>query len=154
MRRVWHPPIRTSDVAISLKIPLVGIGAPAHVFLPPVAEALGTEMIIPDHYEVANAAGTVVGNIVVRHEGEVIPCVEGSAITGYFARVANSQKKFGRGGEALQSVRETLEQSVRAEAAAAGAESVVFEMEEQELIPGIYRLSAWAIGKPGLNGGK
>jgi N-methylhydantoinase A/oxoprolinase/acetone carboxylase beta subunit len=137
---------------ISLKIPLVGIGAPAHVFLPPVAEALGTEMIIPDHYEVANAAGTVVGNIVVRHEGEVIPCVEGSAITGYFARVANSQKKFGRGGEALQSVRETLEQSVRAEAAAAGAESVVFEMDEQELIPGIYRLSAWAIGKPGLNG--
>ena len=97
--------------------------------------------------------GTVVGNIVIRHEGEVIPCVEGSAITGYFARVANTQKKFGRGGEALQSVRETLEQSVRSEAAAAGAESVVFEMDEQELIPGIYRLSAWAIGKPGLNGG-
>ena len=138
---------------ISLKIPMVGIGAPARVFLPPVAEALSTEMIIPDHFEVANAAGTVVGNIVVRHEGEVIPCIEGSAITGYFARVANSQKKFGRGGEALQSVRETLEQSVRAEAAAAGAESVVFELEEQEIIPGIYRLSAWAIGKPGLDGG-
>lgn len=138
---------------ISLKIPLVGIGAPAHVFLPPVGEALGTEMLIPDHYEVANAVGTVVGNIVIRHEGEVIPCVEGSAVTGYFARVANTQKKFGRGGEALQSVRETLEQSVRAEAAAAGAELVVFEMDEQELIPGIYRLSAWAIGKPGLNGG-
>ena len=137
---------------ISLKIPLVGIGAPAGVFLPPVADALGTQIIIPQHYEVANAAGTVVGNIVIRHEGEVIPCIEGSAITGYFARVANSQKKFGRGGEALQSVRETLEQSVRAEAAAAGAGSVVFELEEHEIIPGIYRLSAWAIGKPGLNG--
>jgi len=137
---------------ISLKIPLVGIGAPAGVFLPPVAEALGTEMIIPDHYEVANAAGTVVGNIVVRFEGEVIPCIEGSAITGYFARVANTQKKFGRGGEALQSVRETLERSVRDEAKAAGAASIVFEMEEHEIIPGIYRLSAWGIGKPGLNG--
>lgn len=138
---------------ISLKIPLVGIGAPARVFLPAVAAALGTEMIIPEYYEVANAVGTVVGNIVVRREGEVIPCIEGSAITGYFARVANSQKKFGRGGEALQSVRETLEQSVRAEATAAGAESVSFELEEQEIIPGIYRISAWAIGKPRLNGG-
>ena len=41
---------------ISLKIPLVGIGAPARVFLPPVAEALDAQMLIPDHYEVANAA--------------------------------------------------------------------------------------------------
>jgi len=137
---------------ISLKIPLVGIGAPVKVFLPAVAAALDTDLIIPDHYEVANAAGTVVGNIIVRREGEVIPCVEGSAITGFFARVANSQKKYNRGGEALQSVREALEQSVRAEAAAAGATSLVFGLDEQEIIPGIYKLSAWGIGKPGLNG--
>ena len=136
---------------ISLKLPLVGIGAPARVFLPAVADALDTEIIIPDHFEVANAAGTVVGNIVIRQEGEIIPCVEGSAITGYFARVGNTQKKFGRVGEALQFAHEILEQSVRDEARSAGSDSMEFEIEAQEIVPGIYKLSAWAIGQPRIS---
>jgi N-methylhydantoinase A/oxoprolinase/acetone carboxylase beta subunit len=135
---------------ISLKIPLVGIGAPAKVFLPPVADALSAELIIPDHYEVANAAGTVVGNIVIQIEGEVFPCVEGSAITGYYARVANSQQKFGRAGEALQSVRESLKSALMKESKSAGAETAGIEIKEQELAPGIYRLTGWAVGQPGV----
>ena len=136
---------------ISLKIPLVGIGAPAKVFLPPVADALGAQLIIPDHYEVANAAGTVVGNVVIQNEGEVFPCVEGSAITGYYARVANSQQKFGRAGEALHSVHESLKSALLEESKSAGAETVAIEIKEQELAPGIYRLTGWAVGQPGFD---
>ena len=50
---------------------LVGIGAPAGAYLPPVAAALHTQIYLPEHYEVANAVGTVVGNVVVQLEGQV-----------------------------------------------------------------------------------
>jgi N-methylhydantoinase A/oxoprolinase/acetone carboxylase beta subunit len=79
---------------IFLKMPIVGIGAPAKAFLPMVAEVLETSIIFPNHYEVAHAVGTVVGNVIIRHEGDVFPSVDGSAITGYFARAVNIQRKF------------------------------------------------------------
>jgi len=41
-----------------LKVPVVGIGAPARALLPPVAKALGTSIILPEHFAVANAVGT------------------------------------------------------------------------------------------------
>ncbi len=37
-----------------IDIPLVGLGAPTHIFLPPVARDLGAVWMIPDHAEVAN----------------------------------------------------------------------------------------------------
>lgn len=40
-----------------LTIPIVGIGAPAQLLLPAVAERLGTEIHFPEHYEVGNALG-------------------------------------------------------------------------------------------------
>jgi N-methylhydantoinase A/oxoprolinase/acetone carboxylase beta subunit len=50
-------PAFTTDYA------LVGIGAPIRIFLADVAKLLGTEALVPEHYEVANALGAVVGNI-------------------------------------------------------------------------------------------
>jgi N-methylhydantoinase A/oxoprolinase/acetone carboxylase beta subunit len=137
---------------ISLKVPLVGIGAPAGIFLPAVAQALGTDCILPKHYEVANAVGTVVGNVIIREEGSVFPCVEGSAITGYFARVVNRQEKFQQYEQALAFARETLAWQVSAEAVAAGAGAVMVECEVKEIVQGMAHLLAWAVSKPGMNG--
>ena len=137
---------------IALKVPLVGIGAPASAFLPAVAAALGTECILPPHYHVANAVGTVVGNVIVRQKGSVFPCLEGAAITGSLARVANSQTKFERYEEALEYVRTTLEEQVTAQSRLAGAESVVVECEERPVAEGMTEVYAVAIGKPGVNG--
>ncbi|MGB9793386.1 MAG: hydantoinase/oxoprolinase family protein [Thermacetogeniaceae bacterium] len=52
------------DVSFSLKYPLVGIGAPVNVFLQNVAKCISAELIVPEHAEVGNAIGTVVGNII------------------------------------------------------------------------------------------
>jgi N-methylhydantoinase A/oxoprolinase/acetone carboxylase beta subunit len=68
---------------INLKVPLIGIGAPAKAFLPPVAEALGATFLLPEHYEVANAVGTVVGNVMVAQDGEVFPRMIGASASGY-----------------------------------------------------------------------
>lgn len=133
---------------ISLKIPLVGIGAPAKVFLPAVAQALGTDFILPQHFEVANAVGTVVGNVMVRLEGSVFPCVEGADITGSFVRVANHQRKFEKYEQAQAFARQTLIQEVTARAQAAGADGIVVECQENEYAHGMADFVAWAIGKP------
>ena len=138
---------------ITLKDPLVGIGAPAKAFLPDVARALGTQIILPEHYEVANAVGTVVGNILVRLEGEVSPVVEGTAITGYFVRAAHLQRKFTTFDEAASFARRQLVDLVIAEALKAGAQDPSAECVEHEMIPGMMlRLSATAVARPGLNG--
>lgn len=135
---------------ITLKEPIVGIGAPANAFLPAVASVLGTQIILPEHYAVANAVGTVVGNVMVRQEGDVLPVVEGAAVTGYLASAASQQTRFDSFAEALTFTRKSLTDSAAAEAASAGAQSPHIECVETEIIAGmLVHLSAWGIGKPG-----
>ena len=65
-----HPHL---DTAFHLRQPLIGIGAPAGMFLKPVAEALHTELILPEHFQVANALGAVAGTVMVTEEILVCP---------------------------------------------------------------------------------
>lgn len=44
-----------------LNVPVVGIGAPAQSYYPPIAEFMQAEVVVPEHAEVANAVGAVVG---------------------------------------------------------------------------------------------
>ena len=93
---------------IKLEIPIVGIGAPAGYFLPQVAKALGTRLILPEHYEVANAVGTVVAEVSVRHEAEVTPIIQGTVLVGYAARAAGRRKEFQTQAEAIDYAREAI----------------------------------------------
>lgn len=52
---------------------LVGIGAPIRVFIEKVAALLGTNCVIPEHYEVANALGAVIGNVSASYSVEIKP---------------------------------------------------------------------------------
>jgi len=56
------------SLELSLDRPLIGLGASAHQYHPKAAELLKTEVIIPEHADVANAIGAVVGQISVRSE--------------------------------------------------------------------------------------
>jgi len=51
---------------LHMNVPIVGIGAPVQSWLPQVAENLHTELVIPEHAEVANAVGAAVGKIMER----------------------------------------------------------------------------------------
>jgi N-methylhydantoinase A/oxoprolinase/acetone carboxylase beta subunit len=70
---------------------LVGIGAPIHIFLDDVAKMLGTKAVTPEHFEVANAIGTVVGNVYADFSVEIKPNYEPGGITSYtvFSRTEN-----------------------------------------------------------------
>jgi N-methylhydantoinase A/oxoprolinase/acetone carboxylase beta subunit len=64
-----------SDLACSLSLrrPLVAVGAPVAAYLPHVARILHTELVIPPHAEVANAVGAVSGSIVLRVQALISP---------------------------------------------------------------------------------
>lgn len=47
------------DVTVTLKVPVVGIGAASRMLLPGAAALLGTEALFPEHCEVGNALGAV-----------------------------------------------------------------------------------------------
>jgi N-methylhydantoinase A/oxoprolinase/acetone carboxylase beta subunit len=52
------------DVALTLRRPVVAIGAPVATYYPAVAESLHTRLRIPQHAEIANALGAVVGGVM------------------------------------------------------------------------------------------
>lgn len=65
------------------KASCIAIGAPTHLFLPEVAEALGTKCILPRYAEVANAVGAIVGNVAVTHTVEIKPIYTAGGTSGY-----------------------------------------------------------------------
>ena len=62
---------------MSLDRPLIGLGASAYQYHPEAAELLNTKAIVPDHADVANAIGAVVGQISVRFEVTISQPAEG-----------------------------------------------------------------------------
>jgi N-methylhydantoinase A/oxoprolinase/acetone carboxylase beta subunit len=54
------------DVQLALDRPVIGIGASAALYHPPLADLLGTEVLIPPFSEVANAVGAAVGSVRVQ----------------------------------------------------------------------------------------
>lgn len=58
---------------IGLQLPVIGLGASAHIYYPDVATRLGTNAIIPDHAAVANAVGAVVGQVRMSAHGNILP---------------------------------------------------------------------------------
>lgn len=66
LKRALRPGEGDLSCALTLRRPLVAIGAPVAAYLPQAATALHTELIIPEHADVANAVGAVSGSIVQR----------------------------------------------------------------------------------------
>jgi len=63
---------RHFTVSIRMHHPVIGIGAPVHFFLPQAAALLGTEAVIPENADVANAVGAVTSRIAISRKIEVI----------------------------------------------------------------------------------
>ncbi|MBN1346730.1 MAG: DUF1638 domain-containing protein [Phycisphaerae bacterium] len=60
-------------VRIQVKRPIIGIGAPAHVFLPQAAELLETEAIVPRDADVANAIGAITSSVQIHKQVRITP---------------------------------------------------------------------------------
>ena len=110
-----------SDFNITTVASLIGIGAPTHVFLPDVAEALGTNCIIPEHAEVANAVGAVIADISAEAQVEISPNYTTGGIAGYTVHTPKGNQVYGTLEEASDKAIEAAIQSVTEEARRRGA---------------------------------
>ena len=59
------------SVHFKLHRPIIGIGAPIKHFLPQAAKLLGTNAVLPEHLEVANAIGAITSHIAVQRQVKI-----------------------------------------------------------------------------------
>lgn len=104
---------------------LVGIGAPIHIFLPDVAEALGTKCIIPENAGVANALGTIVSKIIAVCTVEIKPEYSSAGISGYTVYGREQNIFVTERDEAIRIALDVGEKSAIAEAKQRGASSEI-----------------------------
>jgi len=100
---------------------LVGIGAPIHVFLEDVAKLLGTHAVIPEHYEVANALGAIMGSVSASHSVEIKPNNSAKGITGYTVFGNSENRVFKKMEDAITYAIAEAEEGAKAEALKRGA---------------------------------
>jgi N-methylhydantoinase A/oxoprolinase/acetone carboxylase beta subunit len=144
-----HPNLETS---IRLCQPLIGIGAPAGIFLPPVARSLHTELILPEYYQVANAVGAIAGSVMVEEEMLVYPQLSrsGLEVLGYYVQASDERHRFEELSDALARARTLSRERALGAAIRSGADSPQVTLEELGDGLDTYRIRAQAIGNPRL----
>jgi N-methylhydantoinase A/oxoprolinase/acetone carboxylase beta subunit len=65
------------EVALTIRRPLVAIGAPVHTYYPAVAGRLHARLHIPEHAGIANAVGAVAGSVIQTVRAYIKPLGEG-----------------------------------------------------------------------------
>ena len=103
-----------------LRLPVVGLGASARCHYPAVGAMLNAEVILPDHADVANAIGAVVGQVTMRRQGTVTAPSEGV----FRVHLDSGPQDFGASEAAMAAIEAALEARVREDAVAAGAQDL------------------------------
>ena len=116
------------SAAVHLARPVIAVGAPVHAYFPAAAAALGAQLIIPEHAEVANAFGAVTGRVVEKCEVHVRP----ERPDGFAVVAAGVQRSFDRLDQAVAFAREYAAGAAKAGAERRGGEEIAVTIEQQE----------------------
>jgi N-methylhydantoinase A/oxoprolinase/acetone carboxylase beta subunit len=143
------------DAVLSLKHPLLAIGAPVGSYYPEIARRLKTRLVIPKFAEVSNAVGAVAGGIMQRVTAVITSPAEGR----FRAHLASGIKDFPELEAACAHAREWATEAATALARAAGAAEIELFHERNDKIfeqPGGMKIfmesniAATAFGRPAL----
>jgi hypothetical protein len=111
-----------------------------------------TELILPDHHEVANAVGAIAGSVMVEEELLVYPKLSrsGLEVFGYYVQASDERHEYEELGEALAQAHALSKERALGAAIRSGADNPQVTVEE--LTDGLdtYRIRAKAIGNPRL----
>lgn len=118
-------------VSINLKRPVIGVGAPIRHFLPAAVEPLGTEAIIPEDADVANAIGAITSQVVIRKQVRIIP----DELGGFRVEGIAGNHQFEQFETADRFARDELTRIVRQRAAAAGTNCRKVALKTEDRIP-------------------
>ncbi len=101
--------------------PLVGIGAPTHIYMPPLEKRMNVEVIIPRDHDVGNAVGAVCSQISETVTAQVFPNMDNVFfVLGPFGTPVS----YSHVEQAVSSARRQAEEYVRNRAIEAGAENI------------------------------
>lgn len=113
-----------------LSIPVVGIGAPASTFYPPVADLLQSQVIVPEHAEVANAIGAVVGVVKQSVQITITPV----SATRVLVHAPAGQREFDELEPAAQWASELAEKLALEKAQNAGGTQIQIKLDRSDNI--------------------
>ncbi len=144
-----HPHLGTQ---FHLRQPIIGIGAPAGLFLKPVADALHTGLILPEFHQVANAVGAIAGTVMVSEEILVYPILDaaGMEVLGYYAQTGEERFEYEELADALQHAHALSRERALGGALRSGADNPQVTVEQQSDGLDTYRVRAKAVGNPRL----
>jgi N-methylhydantoinase A/oxoprolinase/acetone carboxylase beta subunit len=147
-----HPQLETR---FRLRQPIIGIGAPASIFLQDVADVLHTDLILPEHHQVANAVGAIAGSVMVTEEILVYPRLssEGLEVLGYYVQTSDERQEFEEADDALAHARDLGQERALGAALRSGADNPQVMIEESADGLDTYRIRAKAVGNPRLAAG-
>ena len=117
-------------VRVTLKRPIIGLGAPAHCFVPEAARRLHAQALVPPDADVANAIGAITSLVVVARQATVRPNDRGR----YAVHGLAAARDFRSFDEAHAYATHELAQLVRTQAREAGTAETRVEMETSDHI--------------------
>jgi len=149
------------SMRMMLHKPIIGIGAPVAAYLPRVAEQLHTRLLLPEHSEVGNAVGAIMGSIIESAEVLIRPKPGVSAMENppCILHSDTEKREFDSVEEAVDYARIYVTNLARKKALEAGADEIDMRVDRDDKIghlgkswgTGIMletRVIATAIGKP------
>ena len=137
------------SVTISSRLPIIGIGAPAGIFVEKVAKTLRAPFILPSHAHVANAAGAVAGSVVIEKEA-IVYMMETEESLSYVVQADDRRTEFAEYDDALAHARAKVSRTATEAAAQAGAASPVVALEVNTE-GALERVRARAAGNPKIS---
>lgn len=130
----FHNPYDDIRIMAFTPLPIIGIGAPTHIFLNQVAEALGTTAKLTTHAGVANSIGAITGSIVGEETVLVKPRYDNTGITSYGCHGSSVYFETEDYDEALEWAENTAAKYARDRAEAMGASNITVEINQSKNI--------------------
>lgn len=121
---------RILQASLSLEVPLVGVGAPAHAWFPAAGARLGGGLTVPLHAEVANAYGALAGRVFERATARVkaLPDETFAVIT------PETRERYGDYASARERAVELASTDARSRAEEAGASDADVTLSFDEVV--------------------
>jgi N-methylhydantoinase A/oxoprolinase/acetone carboxylase beta subunit len=145
----------TLESKATIDRPVVGLGAPARVFIAPLEKLMHVKVVIPEDHDVGNAVGAICGQVSEYVDVYVYPRDKGYAVFSNFS----SPMDCGGEAEAVRRAKALAERYARERAGSAGGVDLKVEMmleeergrsnstlQKDELVQ--LRVRARAVGRP------
>ena len=117
-----------------------------------MADIFHTDLILPEHHQVANAVGAIAGSVMVTEEVLVYPRMsrEGLDVISYYVQASDERQEFEELEDALAYARTFGQDRAIGAAIRSGADNPQVVLEETTDGLDTYRIRAKAVGNPRL----